>query len=207
MEAIRLADEIKRASLPAVNANILRSNWRPEVCDFIDWWASLRAENRVPTFEAFLNNPPLSLLPSCYIVYMVGNNVILRFQGAELVDRWHRDFTGKELLDWFETEARARCFENFSHIVGHSCGFLTRATMATAKDRSVFSDAVQLPLADEDGRVTRVVGYSYRALERERREYVVRLCDTHDTFWFNIGAGIPDRPPNNLHGNHDYITH
>lgn len=177
---------------------ILSELWSMEIGAFAAHWRSMREGAAMPTSERFLDNPSARFAAFSYILELTDEGAIVRYQGTELVARWMRDFTGKELHDGRHPAFKERSLSNMRQVAEVPCGYLVRLTFGTSTGRQMRSDLLQLPLGVKPGRPPRIVCLASWEEIREVEETVAKYLETHDTEWLDLGAGVPDAPPRNL---------
>jgi len=173
-------------------------DWAAELGAFIAHWKGLRDGAFTPASEAFLDHPAPQFAANTYIVEMTTAGAMVRYQGADLVERWMRDFTGHELHEGRLPEFKKRSLSNMSYVVDQPCGYLLRLSFSTSTGRKMSSDLVQLPLAVSPGKPRRVVCYSHLHEGPVWQETVAKYLETHRSTWLDLGAGVPGEPPQAL---------
>lgn len=164
---------------------------------FVDHWRSLPKDpgQVAPLASTYLDRAPPALMPSTFIHEIVGDELLIRFMGTQLVERWQRDDTGKIFGGHLNPEARARLLLVVKTIVEHPCGMLQHGIVTTTAARQVMFEAVLLPLRAGDGCPPRVVVYSAFLDRLERKEHGGRFVAAGERCWLDIGAGLPSIPP------------
>ncbi len=186
----------KTGALPTDTINTVNEHWASDTCGFIEYWASLRGVQLMPSFEYLSAHMHPKFLPSCYIVAIEGERVVTKFMGTELADRWKFDRPlGTDFLGLFAGEVKKKCFGNFQTVVRHPCGYMTKSALMTSTGQEVYSDVVQLPLSDGPERPQRVIGFSVRDTTRRFGGYTVTLYESKGASWLDIGAGVSSQKP------------
>ncbi len=176
-----------RAALPA--------HWAEKCHAFYRFWSALRGDAMAAPFEAFADAAAPEFLPSTYIVEVTDTAAIVRFQGTELVDRWRKDITGRDVNGFFPPPVKARALANLRNVATLPCGLLARHLAATSAERTIMSDVILLPLAVPLERLPRLVCYSVQDRTRAHDEGLVKSYKTLNSAWIDIGAGVPAAPP------------
>ncbi len=172
--------------------------WSVEIGAFAAHWRSMREGDIMPTFERFLDNPSGRFASSSYIFELTDDGAMVRYQGTELVERWMRDFTGKELHEGRHPFLKAQSLANMRQVADVPCGYLVRLTFSTSIGRRMRSNLLQLPLGVKPGRPPRIVCLASVEEARAGEEIIAKYLETHNADWLDLGAGVPDAPPLDL---------
>jgi hypothetical protein len=193
--SIRDASADDAPPTPVPNQDNLRRHWSEQCCNFIDYWAGLRGKSKFPTFKQYSETMSGGLTPCTYVVELVDEEAIVRFQGTELVKRWQVDHTGDDIHAGFPQNAKTQSLRNMRDVATHPCGLLWRSIYLTPKKRSVVSDCVLLPLAVEEGCLPRIVQYSAKVGNDPYADDDTEFLSALEFDWLDIGFGVPTSPP------------
>ena len=172
--------------------------WAPQIGAFVAHWKTLRAGAIMPTSAHFLDNPAAPFATNSYIAELTSEGAIVRYQGSDLVERWMRDFTGVELHQGRNPVFKAHSLSNMTCVANQPCGYLLQLSFSTSTGRKMGADLVQLPLSVKPGKPRRIVCFTQPNLEREWQETIAKYLETHRGEWIDLGAGVPDAPPQAL---------
>ncbi|MBY0511777.1 MAG: hypothetical protein K2P94_16685 [Rhodospirillaceae bacterium] len=176
----------------------LSEPWSIEIGAFAAHWRSMREGAIMPTSERFLDQPSARFAANSYILDLTDEGAMVRYQGAELIERWMRDFTGKELHEGRHPTFKARSIANMHQVAGVPCGYVVRLTFSTSTGRKMRSNLLQLPLGAKPGRPPRIVCLASLEEARAYDETVAKYLETHSADWVDLGAGLPDGAPLDL---------
>lgn len=168
-----------------------------EARSFIDHWIVLRGETKqVATLRAFLDrvNPELQPFVSFNDVNDDGSDVISLY-AAGLADMWGRDLTGLAMADFLAPDIVVRMRADLSTAARQPCGLWEVASFTTSGKRRVTAEIVTLPLAVERPGVMRLARFHRQIDKLAAVEHVTGVVMSLDKRWFDIGAGLPARPP------------
>jgi hypothetical protein len=172
--------------------------WSMEIGAFSAHWRSMREGVIMPTFEHFLDKPSGRFASSSYILELTDEGALVRYQGTALVERWMRDFTGKEIHEGRHPSFKARSMANMRHVAEVPCGYLVSLTYGTSTGRQMRTNLLQLPLGVKPGRPPRIVCLASMEEGRAGEETIAKYLETHNSDWLDLGAGVPDAPPHDL---------
>lgn len=121
---------------------------------------------------------------------------LIRFMGTALVTLRGRDLTGQLFAEGLPPTIQDTLRDNCSNVAGHPCGLLELAEFKSATGRPSQMETVMLPLAVDEGRMTRVCSFSaiLEDLHSEDRDDP-RFHGRKQSSWIDIGAGFPDTRP------------
>ncbi|MCC3304798.1 PAS domain-containing protein [Sneathiella sp. HT1-7] len=133
----------------------------PDVKEFAYYWRSLDRDRVIPRRQSFDPGRISPLLHGIAIYEVRSRDEILyRLAGTKLVDRIGMEVTGKNFLDFFEGERRAKAADAMYECVSRPCGMFSRLTGVSYKGRVETSVAAGFPLLDQDDTCNRLVFYS-----------------------------------------------
>lgn len=172
------------------------SGWSHGCGEFLWHWRAMRGRGeQMPTSEDFLDHPAAEFVTGSYICEITDAGVIMRFQGADLVDRWGRDFTGRDIHQGMSAAVREWSLSNLHRMIGQPCGGIIRMSYDAPQWRLVEEELIVLPLAVKTGRPPRFVAYVVQGAHRKWDLPPEEVTRTHSAEWVDIGAGVPPDPP------------
>jgi hypothetical protein len=148
-----------------------------------------------PYCDDYLDRAPAALMPATFIHEVVGDGLMVRFMGTELVSRWQRDDTGHVFGAHLDDLARERMAHIARAVTGHPCGLLQHGELKTSAGREATFEAILLPLTVAPDRPKRIIAYSAILDAMARNEHGTRFAAIGQRCWLDIGAGQPPAPP------------
>ena len=164
---------------------------------FFDHWCALprRPGLAAPHADDYLDHAPAALMPGVFIHDVLTDDLIVRFMGTELVNRWRRDDTGKVFGESLDKAARARLVFIGKTVTEFPCGMLQHGVMATTAGREAIFEAILLPLEVGPGRVKRMVIFSGLLNTFARDEHGKQFAKAGKRCWLDVGSGVPSLAP------------
>jgi hypothetical protein len=123
------------------------------------------------------------------------DDVTVLFVGSELLTRRGANMTGKSLYV-HEPLRRIPGLKNMRTVTRRPCGFLIETDYQSTAHRKLVVQMLILPLEPPPNRRPQIVGYSAELSKRDPNETIASPATIKRLFWIDIGAGIPDYPPN-----------
>jgi len=160
---------------------------------FQEFWSDLPKSGLLPHSRDFLGAPEPALIPHVYIMELSDDGPLIRFMGTALVTLHGRDLTGQLFAEGLPTTIRDPLTHNCSNVAAHPCGLLELAEFKSATGRPFQMETVMLPLAVDEGRMSRVCTFSsiLEDLHNEDRDSI-SFQGRQEPGWFDIGAGCPN---------------
>lgn len=149
----------------------------------------------IPTTERFLDHVPAVISP--YLILFESNNdeLIVRFAGTKLVERWAEDLTGK---NWLAANLHLKAsgiLSNFRSMIRHPCGGHARGSFVSSVGRHLSIETVSAPLEVRLGRAPRIISGSFALETLGTDERSRGWMPPQQLDWIDLGHGIPDHPP------------
>lgn len=165
------------------------------VLGFFEHWRSLCGGALLPMTESYLDTLPPRFAGGLYIVEVKSDSLVLRFQGAELVERWGTDRTGLDIAAHRTPEFRHQVRTLMTTIVTQPCGYHSRSMYSTSRGRMIDAHYIALPLAVREGRSPRVAAYTFEFTALKQGEASWDQFDILEHGWIDIGKNTPAETP------------
>ena len=178
----------------------LTPEWSPECWALFEHWRSLRNGKLLPTTERCLDTLSPRFVSSMYILEVKEHELLLRFQGADLIERWGANRTNLDIAAHrtpvFQKDVRAL----MTAIVSQPCGYHSHSTYSTSRGRMMDAHYIGLPLAVQEGRPLRLLAYTceYSMLKQGEGAWDQFNILAHG--WIDLGGGVPSMAPARLDG-------
>jgi hypothetical protein len=169
--------------------------WSAECYAFVEFWKSLRGDALMPTTEDFLDRMSPRFVRASYLVDVLADRTVIRFQGTELNERWGLDATGQDLSMGRSKTMQARMVALLEVLAAQPCAYVCRSAYVTSRARPIETAIVCLPLAVKPGRAPRTVSFTTEVVALDDGEVAWNRFDMLEHGWLDIGAGVPDEPP------------
>jgi hypothetical protein len=159
---------------------------------FLSHWQSLRRGSDIPQTNDYFDHIDTRLAPLTIMFDCTGSDVVVRFQGTMIVERWGEDRTSESWLSRKPTEeARACALANMHLCVIHPCGVLAKSIYHTKFGQTAQLETLALPLAAREDRPKRLVMLSSLQKEFGERDGVKDRIVKESRAWFDVGLGVP----------------
>jgi hypothetical protein len=163
---------------------------------FIEHWKNLRRTGEIaPTSERFLDNPDPQFSPNILILVVFPDDIVIRLQATEIVERWGMDLTGQSLFKVPLTMHKADMMTNVSRLLEHPCGLVSANSVVTSSGRKRVVETTGLPLGVPNGKPRRLVNYSWLMEPLDSGEHSETVTSYEVQQWADIGADVPDALP------------
>lgn len=163
---------------------------------FFEHWKSIRAGNSIlPLQSEFLDNSNPEFAPFIYISEIAENDVLVRLMGTGLVDRWGRDKTGESLFVDQPTDVVDAIRSNFKTAAALPCGYSSVTDYASNTGRHLVVVVINLPLATDSEKITRIVSYADLIQRLGHMEVTQKFLGKPKSEWIDLGAGVPAITP------------
>lgn len=164
---------------------------------FFEHWRSLRTNgNIIPEQKDLLDNADPLYAPYIHISEVSDEGtMIVRLMGTGLVERWGKDKTGEAMGEGQPDDVREALYGNTRMVISTPCGLRSEIEMAANSGSEMIIEAITLPIGVDPGRPGRLVAYSALMRKLEYGEHSQRYKSLANVEWFDIGAGVPDEPP------------
>lgn len=130
-----------------------------------------------------------------YIVEVKPDELLLRFQGLELVERWGADRTNADIAAHRSPTFQKKVRTLMTPIVSHPCGYHSHSTYSTTRGRMMDAHYIGLPLAVQNGRPPRMLAYTCEYGVPKQGEVAWDQFDILAQGWIDLGAGVPSEEP------------
>jgi hypothetical protein len=163
---------------------------------FLKHWKSLRSEGELlTTSEAYLDSPNPLFAANTLILDVYPDDIIIRLQATELVERWGKDLTGHSMFDAPLPMQRQDMMTNVGRLLRQPCGLLSVNKTRTSGGRSLLVETFGIPLGVAPGRPTRMLNYSWLSDPVTEGEHSEAVAAYEKQEWIDIGAGVPNERP------------
>jgi hypothetical protein len=176
-------------------ASHLTAEWSSECWALYEHWLALRDCALLPTSERFLDTLPPRFTSSMYILEVKEDELLLRFQGSALVERWGADRTGLDIAAHRSEVFRKNVRALMASIVKQPCGYHSHSTYSTSRGRMMDAHYIGLPLAVQAGRPLRMLAYTCEYTLLKQGEGAWDQFQILEHGWIDIGAGVPQEMP------------
>lgn len=176
-------------------ASQLTSEWSSECWALYEHWLSLRGSALMPTSEHCLDTLPPRFASCMYILDVKEDELLLRFQGSELVERWGANRTGMDIAAHRSEMFRKNVRQLMNAIVEQPCGYHSHSRYSTSRGRLMDAHYIGLPLAVKAGRPTRMLAYTCEYSMLKQGEGAWDQFQILEHGWIDLGAGVPQGPP------------
>jgi hypothetical protein len=161
---------------------------------FFDHWSNLRHGGALPTAESYFDRIDPRLAPLIIVFECAATDVIIRFQGTQVVGRWRADRTGQSWLETKPEPKRPIVFANMRDCAGQPCGVWAKSSAVTRSGRSARQENLTLPLAVQRGRPPRLVLLSSVLEGNSTPDDPYDHTAKGSISWFDVGFGVPNHP-------------
>ena len=167
----------------------------PNSSELLAYWQSQRQGSRLPASEDFFDHVPPNLAPSLILFEIIGEALIVRFLGTQLVERWGKDLTGKNWLDFNAQVNPVSLRSNFLMLNQHPCGGTALGGFVTSTGRNLNVETSSYPLGVRANRTPRVIcgTFSLEALGYD--EHSRGWSPPRTLQWVDVGFGVPAVDP------------
>ncbi len=163
---------------------------------FIAHWKALRrAGELMPSSDAFLDTPNPLLSPNVLVLDVYPDDIVIRLQATEIVERWGKDLTGHSMFDAPLPMHKADMMTNVHRLLEQPCGLVSANSLQTSGGRKLIVETTGLPLTVAEGRPRRMVNYSWLVEPLDSGEHSESVTRYEVQKWIDIGGGVPDAEP------------
>ena len=119
------------------------------------------------------------------------DDVVVRFQGTKVVERWGVNYKNQSWLAAKSEDARPTILANMTTCVSQPCGIRAASHYVTKADKAAHLESLSLPLAASPGRPKRLVMLSNVEGLNTERDGIKDHVDKNEVKWFDVGFGVP----------------
>lgn len=161
---------------------------------FYEHWDALRGGLPYPSLSTFRDNANPIFAPFTYIVDKVGDGLLTRLFGTQLVESRGVDVTGKSYVIDQPKDIAHAIVSNVTQIITQPCGARAMNAFSSTKGRKYVSEVVALPLG-EDEISTQAAGINDIHDMIGYNETVSGWQGAQEMEWIDIGFGVPGPAP------------
>ena len=163
---------------------------------FLSHWMGLRDVGElIPTSESFLDHPNPLLASNILVLDVYDDDLIIRLQATELVERWGADLTGHSMFDAPLPMNRPDMLTNVGQLMQQPCALLSVHKTKTSGGRKLIMETLGAPLSSPPGKPARMVNYSWLIDPLEDGEHSEKVTVYERQDWIDVGAGVPIENP------------
>lgn len=163
---------------------------------FLNYWKSLRNDGEtIVRSDVFIDNPNPLFASNTLILDYYPDDIIIRLQATELVERWGEDKTGQSMFDAPLPMNKSDMLLNVSRLIKQPCGLLSAHQTRTSGGRILVIETLGLPLLTPPDKPKRMVNYSWLINPLKDGEHSQAVTTYEKQEWIDIGAGIPSAAP------------
>lgn len=164
---------------------------------FFKHWKSLCVGDAIlPSQRDFLDRAEPRYAPFIHISEAnQRGEMIVRLMGTGIVERWGRDKTGEAMGAGQPKGIQEAMYSNTRNVISRPCGLRSEIELAASSGSEMIIEAITLPLGVDPGRPGRLVAYSAVMRKLEHGEHSEHYKSLSNVNWIDIGAGVPDAPP------------
>jgi hypothetical protein len=167
----------------------------PLSAELLAYWHRQQQRGAVPTSEDFFDRVPPRLAPFLILFERQDDALTVRYQGTQLVERWHEDLTGKNWLGFNPHLNAKNLLANFMTMSQHPCGGCAQSSFVTTIGRELSIETFSLPLAVRAGRAARIISGSFALENMGFAEHARGWMAPRALQWVNLGFGEPAFAP------------
>lgn len=163
---------------------------------FLSHWMDLRESGSlVPTSAQFLDNPNPLFAPNVLVLDVYEDDLVIRLQATDLVERWGIDLTGQSIFKAPLPMNREDMLINVRRLTQQPCGLLSVQKTETSSGRKLIIETLGLPLRSTAEKPNRMVNYSWLIDPLQDGEHSERVSTYDHQEWIDVGAGTPHATP------------
>lgn len=158
---------------------------------FLEQWQRLRQGDCLPTTEDYFDHIDPRFVPLLMLFECRADDIILRFQGSAIVERWGKDRTGESWLNGKPPHRAAAILGNMVDCVNTPCGALSHSTYYAKFGRHAKLESLTVPLAVAPGRPGRLLSFSNLLEPMSDRDGGPDRIEKRSVAWIDLGFGKP----------------
>lgn len=173
----------------------------PPARDFFAYWDGLPKHDFVPRRDDFDPVAIKQLLADIAILQYRFEDppaLVFRLAGTSHVQRWGRELTGLNYLEFVPPERRPLAWARQRLIVEHPCGTHSFRIETYESGRQVRMESLALPLRSRDGRADLMIVFSREAPDQRTEPWRLgphrAFTDSVGNRFIDIGKGLPQEP-------------
>ncbi|HVJ43805.1 MAG TPA: PAS domain-containing protein [Dongiaceae bacterium] len=169
----------------------------PNSLVFAKYWGSLPKVGLLPDRQLFAPEDVRSILRNFVILEIVSpEEVRFRLAGTAEADRYGRDVTGLNYMDFVDPARRPKAHGAFQAMAATPCGMVATIQSKSSAGLDFINEAIGFPFSQGDGQTpllyfqsNTLTDYSFHDAYEDRLAEHTRVTRR---FFIDIGAGIPD---------------
>lgn len=163
---------------------------------FVEYYKSLDSKGGLPLKSAISPARILDLLPNVFIIQRTPDGrVLVRLYGTELVDIFGTDMTGKDAIEFYDSEAGRFLTGYFDNVFGIPCGGILVRRAVTEFGREIVIQSMSLPCANEAGEPEFAFGFTEvqgtRAIRLDAPKDPLKVIKLARLKYLDVGFGTP----------------
>ncbi|PCI59800.1 MAG: hypothetical protein COB37_10925 [Kordiimonadales bacterium] len=168
-------------------------HWPEEFFQFLDWWKGLSQRgNIVPSAAEFERSFPDNLKSGAVLLKRrKGGGLHICALGDDIKKMSPLLLVGVDYMSLFPIEQAVAIGEHLVSICGHPCGGDSLRTVQQANGDAYVLHHLFLPMADDQGIISNVVGYVKTESVTETKIKESRSSQFDLVSFVDIGSGIP----------------
>ena len=163
----------------------------PLTLAFLEHWQNLRKDQHLPTTEYYFDHIDARFAPLLLMFECMADDVVLRFQGTAIVERWGKDRTGESWLAGKPPHHSVAILGNMVDCVNTPCGALSHSTYYAKFGRKAKLESLTVPLTVAPGRPGRLLSFSNLLESMSDRDGGPDRIEKRSVAWIDIGFGKP----------------
>lgn len=158
---------------------------------FFMHWRGLCKDGSIPTTEDYLDRFEPRLMPIVFMFDHLDTDLIIRYQGAQIVARWGANYTNQSWLTMNLFLPHDKVLANTRDCVLYRCGSLSESIFVTSAGRRIRLENLMLPLKAQGDRPARLVVVSSFLDTITESDGTKDVVEPLVRDWFDAGFGRP----------------
>jgi hypothetical protein len=151
----------------------------------------MRKDQHLPTTEHYFDHVDARFAPRLMMFECMADDVVLRFQGTAVVERWGKDRTGESWLAEKPPHSANAILGNMVDCINTPCGALSQSTYFAKFGRQARLESLTVPLAVAPGRPGRLLSFSNLLEPISERDGGPDRIARRSVAWVDLGFGKP----------------